>query len=324
MINALLRLTVKRQWRPGLQIDEVRRHAARSDARLARRGPPCATEDLTVAGVPARWFGAPELATTTGTMLYLHGGAWCLHLPALYAALAATLSRRTGLRVLVIDYRLAPEHPFPAAVDDCFAVYRALAETGSTPRVIAGDSAGGSLSLVTLQRARDAGLPMPSCAVLLSPSTDLTMSGASARYNADKDPMFSAAATGLVPDWYFPGQPGGNSQISPLFGAWHALPPLYFLAGSTEMLLDDSVRAQDRARQAGVDARLDVWPDLPHVFPVFSILPEARDALGRIAAFIEEHARSRPQQLEEVARPAAGTMNPYVGVTAESATRPSL
>jgi acetyl esterase/lipase len=299
LINTLFRLTVKPMWRPGLDIAEVRRHAAKSDARFGRKPPACAIEPVTIAGVPAQWFGATELAERNGTMLYLHGGAWCIHLPALYAKFAATLSSVTGMRVLLPDYRLAPEHPFPAAIDDCFAVYRALGEgAAGTPAAIAGDSAGGSLSLVTLMRARDAGLPLPASAVLLSPSTDASMSGPSWHYNADADPMFSPGAGGLLADIYCPGQALTHPLLSPLFGVWSGLPPLYFLAGSTEMLLDDSVRAHDRALQAGVDARIDVWPDLPHVFPVISWMPEARDALARIAAFVggrARHASALPQ-----------------------------
>jgi len=291
LINRLLRLTVKRRWRPGLQIEEVRANAAKMDGKLARRPADCAVEAVTVGGVPAHWFGEAELASRNGTLLYLHGGAWCLHLPALYAAFAAMLCRTTGLRVLLPDYRLAPEQPYPAAVQDCLAVYRALAEgPGGPPCAIAGDSAGGSLSLVTLMRARDAGLALPACGVLLSPSTDLTMSGPSTQYNEAADPMFSAGAGELLPDMYCSGTERNHPWLSPLFGAWHGLPPLYFLAGSTEMLLDDSVRACDRARQAGVDARIDVWVGLPHVFPVISFLPESRDALERIGSFIREHS----------------------------------
>ena len=290
IINALLRLTVKPMWRPGLAIDEIRRHTAKTDRRLAKRIGDYPTEQVTIAGVRATWYGAPELATRKGTLLYLHGGAWCVHLPALYGAFAAKLSAQTGLRVLLVDYRLAPEHPFPAAVDDCLAVYRAVAENAGTgPRVIAGDSAGGNLSLITLMRARDAQLPLPSCAVLLSPATDIALGGPSIRYNANADPMFSAGAGDLLPSMYCPDLDRTDPLISPLYGNWANLPPLFFMAGSTEMLLDDSVRAHDRAQQAGTNSRIDVWPDMPHVFPLFSMLPEARRALGDIAAFIVQH-----------------------------------
>jgi acetyl esterase/lipase len=120
------------------------------------------------------------------------------------------------------------------------------------------------------------------------------MSGPSTQYNEAADPMFSAGSVDLLPDNYCPCADRSHPWLSPLFGAWHGLPPLYFLAGSTEMLLDDSVRACDRARQAGVDARIDVWVDLPHVFPLFGFLPEARVALDRITGFIDEHAKPSP------------------------------
>jgi acetyl esterase/lipase len=299
LLNALLRLTIKRSWHPHLRIEDIRRRVATNDARYARRAPQCPVEPVSIANLSGHWFGEPELGRRHGTMLYFHGGAWCLHLPTVYAAWAATLSRATNLRVLLVEYRLAPEHPFPAGVEDCFGVYQALLEGGQTPNVVAGDSAGGSLALVTLQRARDAALPLPKCAVLLSPSTDLTYRSPSVRYNADEDPMFSASATDLLPDLYCPGLSRDHAWLSPLFGAWHGLPPLYFLAGSTEILLDDSVRAYDRALQAGVDAHIDVWPRMPHVFPLFGMLPESNDAVGRIAKFIAQHL-SRPRALPTV------------------------
>jgi acetyl esterase/lipase len=293
-VNRLLRMTTKPVWRPGLDIHQVREHTAKMEARMVRSAPSIATEPVTAGGVPAIWFGAPELAQR-GTVLYLHGGAWCLHLPAIYARFAAQLSQLTGMRVLLPEYRLAPEHPFPAAVDDCFAAYRWMVDEGYTqrPLALAGDSAGGSLSLVTLMRARDALLPLPDCAALLSPSTDLTTSGASARYNAELDPMFSPAAGDLLPDVYCPGQDRRNPLLSPLFGQWNGLPPLLFHAGSTEMLLDDSIRAHDRAVQAGVAAEIEVFVAMPHVFQVITWLPEARVANRAIAEFIVQRSVRR-------------------------------
>ncbi len=326
MINTLLRLTVKPLWRPGLTVDAIRRHTARTDARLGRRRVDCATEPTTIAGVPAQWYGAPDLAECNGILLYLHGGAWCVHLPGMYGAFAARLSAATGMRVLLVDYRLAPEHRFPAAVDDCLAVYRALvAGPTGRPRVIAGDSAGGNLSLVTLMQARDAQLPLPACAVLLSPATDISMSGPSIRYNAKADPMFSAGAGDLLPELYGPGLERTLPLISPLHGNWSGLPPLYFLAGSTEMLLDDSVRAHDRAQQAGTSSRIDVWPDLPHVFPLFPQLPEAKQAIRDIVTFIEEHARN-VAALPQSAEPQASLDQALTSgfAAAEPANRESL
>jgi acetyl esterase/lipase len=294
LINAFLRLTIKSVWKPGLDIRKIRRLTAKMDGRIGRSASPVATAAVEIAGVQAAWIGEPALATK-GTLLYLHGGAWCVHLPATYRRMVADLSARTGMRVLLVDYRLAPEHPFPAAIDDCFAVYRWLIDNGyaERPFAIAGDSAGGNLTLVTLMRARDGGLPLPDCGVLISPATDLTLSGPSLQYNAAADVMFSTGAGDLLPDLYCPGQLRTNPLISPLFGNWAGLPPLLFHAGSTEMLLDDSVRAHDRARQAATTADITVWLDLPHVFHVFSWLPESRQGLQAVADFIHRCSSER-------------------------------
>jgi acetyl esterase/lipase len=304
-INRFLRLSTKRLWRPGLDVLQVRGHTAKMDARLGRGAPAIEMEQVDIAGVPATWFGAPEFEHK-GTLLYLHGGAWCLHLPGVYRRLVTALSQQTGMRVLLPEYRLAPEHPFPAGIDDCFAVYRWLAEHGyaERPFALAGDSAGGNLSLVTLMRARDALLPLPDCAVLLSPATDLTVSGPSQRYNAKADPMFSPAAIDLLPDVYCPGHDRRNPRLSPLFGDWNGLPPLLFHAGSTEMLLDDSVRAHDRAVQAGVEAEIEVWVGLPHVFHVFSLLPESRIGVRAVADFVARHGERRRESMAATAVPA--------------------
>jgi acetyl esterase/lipase len=291
LLNAFLRVTTKSLWKPGLDIVQVRAHAMKMDARIARKSPPVAVEDVEIAGVPAKWVGDPSLSER-GTLLYLHGGAWCIHLPGIYRKFATILSGLTGMRVLLPEYRLAPEHPFPAGVDDCFAVYRWLIDQGyaNRPLAVAGDSAGGNLTLVTLMRARDAMLPMPDCAVMLSPSTDLTTSGPSWTYNAEADPMFSLASRDLLRPIYCPDRDMANPLLSPLFGNWAGLPPLLFHAGSTEVLLDDAVRSHDRASQAGVSAEIEVWWQMPHVFQVFTWLPESRAAMKMIAEFIDMRA----------------------------------
>ena len=293
-MNRLLRATTKPMWRPGLDIATVRAHTAKMERRLVRKLPPIATEAVEVAGVPATWFGPAE-RSQSGTLLYLHGGAWCLHLPRIYARFVSLLSDLTGMRVLLPDYRLAPEHPYPAGVDDCFAVYRWLLDQGyrERPFALAGDSAGGSLSLVTMMRARDALLPLPDCAALLSPSTDITLTGPSWHYNSKVDPMFSLEAGPLLADIYCPGEDHRNPRLSPLFGSWNGLPPLLFHAGSTEMLLDDSVRAHDRATQAGVAAEIEVYYALPHVWHMMALLPEARVATQRVADFIVRQSLRR-------------------------------
>jgi acetyl esterase/lipase len=186
--------------------------------------------------------------------------------------------------------------------------YRWLIDQGyaSRPLVVAGDSAGGNLTLVTLMQARDALLPMPDCAVLLSPSTDLAVTGPSWEYNAEADPIFSPQAKDLLRPIYCPGEDPVNPLLSPLYGHWAGLPPLLFHVGSTEVLLDDSVRAQDRASQAGVQAEIRVWRDMPHVFQVFSWLPEAKLAMRAIADFIAARtARATVSHSETSAAPLA-------------------
>jgi acetyl esterase/lipase len=311
LTNVFLRLTVRPMWKPGVDIHRIRAMAAKMDARIGRKPALAPFEDTEVAGVRATWVGEPGLAAR-GTLLYLHGGAWSIHLPAIYRRFVTTLSNATGLRVQLVDYRLAPEHPFPAATDDCLAVYRWLVDNGfaQRPFAVAGDSAGGNLTLVTLMRARDAGLPMPNCAVALSPATDLTMSGPSMRYNADADVMFSLPAAEVLPALYCAPELRADPHVSPLFGNWQGLPPLLFHAGSTEALLDDSVRAQDRAVQAGSRADIEVWQDLPHVFHVFHWLPEAVQGIRGAADFIRSHTASHaaaPSEIPEAAPMAAET-----------------
>jgi acetyl esterase/lipase len=294
LTNRFLRLTAKSLWKPGVDLQKLRAHIVGVDRRMGRPTRQFATQVTEIAGVKATWVGDAALEAR-GTLLYLHGGAWVVHLPATYLRLAGELSALTGMRVLLVDYRLAPEHPFPAAIDDCLAVYRWLIEQGygARPLAVAGDSAGGNLTAITLMRARDAALPLPDCAVLISPATDITFSGPSVQYNAEADVMFTLGAGDLLPDLYAPGELRTNPLISPLFGDWSGLPPLLFHAGSTEMLLDDSVRAHDRARQAGTPADIQVFLDLPHVFHVIRWLPEARGALQDVATFITRHAVAR-------------------------------
>jgi acetyl esterase/lipase len=290
LTNACLRRITKAGWRKRPDIESMRRHAARMDARIGGAPPGVPTISVEIAGVPAVWVGAEPLAQR-GVLLYLHGGAWCMNLPSTYLGLAARLSQHSGMRVLLVNYRLAPEHPFPAGADDCLAVYRALVEAGVRERafVIAGDSAGGNLTLATLMSARDLGLPLPDCAALLSPATDLTLSGASLRSNAAADPMFSLDLGERFPNLYCAPESRRDPRVSPLFGTWDGLPPLLFHVGSTEILLDDSRRAHQSALQAGTPSELKIWIDLPHVFHAFRWLPESAAAIAEITQFIGRH-----------------------------------
>lgn len=296
VLNAALRLGVKRLWRKGVTVDELRRKARVLDAGLQLAGNRIRVARVDANGVSSEWIGG-EGAARCGVLLYLHGGAFSLHLPNGYRQLASSLARKTDLRVLVPAYRLAPEHRYPAGLDDCFAAYRWLVEQGFSPEhmAVAGDSAGGNLTLALLMRLRDEGLPLPTCAALMSPVTDLTGGSPSVHGNEGSDVLFDRHALTLVLSTYLDGAPADDPAVSPLFGDWAGLPPLLFHVSGSEMLLDDSLRAAERARACGVDARVKVWPGMPHVFQLFGMLPQSKQSLDEIGAFFVERCGLKQQ-----------------------------
>lgn len=225
-------------------------------------------------------------------ILYLHGGGF--YMPALnvHYEFLEKLCVALNCSAVMPDYRLAPEHPFPAGANDCLASYQWCLDQGYAPKdiVIAGDSAGGNLCLATLVSARDAQLPMPSCAFLLSPASDSTFSGSSLYKNAKRDPVFTVPQLFWMRDYYLSGDDVLDSRASPLFASFEKLPPLLFHVGSTELLLDGSVLAHEKATNQGVDSKLFVYPKMPHVFPLLSQLPEARKATRQIIDFIQTHS----------------------------------
>ncbi|HEX4113551.1 MAG TPA: alpha/beta hydrolase [Stellaceae bacterium] len=229
-------------------------------------------------------------APTDGrVILYLHGGGYYFHSPRTYRSLTFPLARNSMSRVFALDYRLAPEHKFPAALDDAVACYRRLMMDGVPARkiVVAGDSAGGGLALALLVSLRDHGDPLPAGAVLFSPWTDLAATGATLETNNGADPMFIGSAIGKAAQLYLGAMPGTHPLASPLYAELGALPPLFVQASTSEVLLDDSVRMVEKARQAGSDVIFRAWPDLPHVWHLFNpLLPEARAALREASAFI--------------------------------------
>jgi acetyl esterase/lipase len=285
-----LRVTTKSVWRPGLDILQVREHTAKMESRLVRRAPSVATEKATVAGVPATWFGAPELAQR-GTLLYLHGGAWCLHLPAIYARFAAQLSQLTGLRILLPEYRLAPEHPFPAAVDDAVAAYRGLlaAGTDSNDIVVAGDSAGGGLSVATTLRLRELASPLPRALVLFSPWVDLTLEQAGPPPPGEI--MLNLPWVRECARAYVASHDCRDPLLSPLEADLGGLPPTLIQVGTDELLLADSRRLHERLRTAGVTVRCEEYQARWHVFQANAgLLLDADRALESVARFVRAAA----------------------------------
>lgn len=233
------------------------------------------------------------------TILYLHGGGYYFCSPQSHRSLVFELARRASARTFSLDYRLAPEHRFPAALDDAVAAWRQLLTDG-TPAgsiVIAGDSAGGGLALATLVALRDAGDPMPAGGVLFSPWTDLAATGDSIRSNDGRDPMFSGPAIARAAQVYLGDTAATHPHASPLYADLHGLPPLFMQAGDTEVLLDDTQRVAARAREAGVHVECEIWPKMPHVWQIFApFIPEAGAALDKAAAFVNRVTSVRAAQ----------------------------
>jgi acetyl esterase/lipase len=242
-------------------------------------------------GVPVVTVETPASDPET-VVLYLHGGAYAVGTAADAVGLAAEIVRRTDARAVCVDYRLAPEHPFPAAVDDALAVYRSLLDGGLPSSAVAfvGESAGGGLVAATLVAAKDAGLPQPSSAAVFSPWVDLTVSGASATSKAAVDPALTPEGLRRRARDYLRDTDPTTPHASPVFADLTGLAPLFIQVGSHEILLDDAIRLAARAAEHDVQVELQVWPEVPHVFQGFAVmLDEAVAALDAAAAFTRAH-----------------------------------
>jgi epsilon-lactone hydrolase len=242
-----------------------------------------------VGGVKAVRVSTPR-SLADRHILYLHGGAYINGSPSHYRDFIWRIADVTSSTVLCIDYRLAPEHPFPAALDDAVAAYHWLLADGATPRrmAVVGDSAGGGLTFGTLLRLRDEGTPMPAAAVALSPWTDLALTSESMHTNAHVEAMLNPAQAPALAACYLGGADPRHPYASPLYGDHAGLPPTLIHVGSEEVLLDDAVRMAERMRAAGCSVELEIWPRMPHVWHLFArVLPEARKAVARIGAFVQ-------------------------------------
>ncbi len=248
-------------------------------------------EPVDAGGVPAAWVTAAG-ARPGCVILYLHGGGYIIGSIKSHRELAARLSRAAAVRVLLIEYRLAPEHPHPAAVEDATAVYRWLLGTGIAPSRIAigGDSAGGGLTVAALVALRDAGQPLPAAGVCLSPWVDLEGLGHSMTSKAAVDPMVQYERLREMAKMYLAGLDPRTPLAAPLYADLSGLPPLLIQVGTAETLLDDSTRLAERARKAGVDVTLEPWEEMIHVWQAFApVLPEGQQAIDHIGSFIQSH-----------------------------------
>lgn len=239
-------------------------------------------------GVRAEWL-IPEDTPADRALLYLHGGSFILGLTSLHLEMVAYLARELGVRALLVDYRLAPEHPFPAALADCVSAYRWLLEQGIPAQkiMVAGDSAGGNLTLTTLMKLRDSGDPLPAAAACLSPVVDLA--GKDNLFQALYDPLLHPRVGSMVRRAYVAHNAPRNPLISPAFGDWQNLPPLLIHAGEDEALRYDALRAATLAQEAGGEAQFKIYPRMWHVWQLNLTLPQAVQSLEEIAAFLRSH-----------------------------------
>jgi acetyl esterase/lipase len=250
-------------------------------------------EQFDAGGVPAEWQTAPG-AKKDRVLLFIHGGGFVIGSARSYRSLTVTLGQLTKMRVLSLNYRLAPEHSYPAQLEDCTAAYRWLLSTGIKSRniVIAGDSAGGNSALATLVKLRDDGTPLPAGEVCLSPATELGMHDSRDSFwkNAATDPVLAEIGFFMWIPAYLGGADPSDPLVSPIHADLKGLPPLLVQASTSEMLFSDSKRLLDRAKEAGVNATLQTWGDMPHVFQYFGLydLPEAKEAIDKIVRFTQQ------------------------------------
>lgn len=245
---------------------------------------------VTAGLVPGEWLIPPE-APQDKAVLYIHGGAWFMGSTDTHRAFVSHLVYACGVKALSINYRLAPEYPFPAGLEDCISAYDWLQANGITADkiLVAGDSAGGNLALALLVALRDAGKSLPAGAVALSPATDLAFTGESIHNRLHLDPILSHSGTYTIIQDYIGDHDPHEPLVSPLYAELQALPPILIHVGDHEILLDDAVRFGERAVAAGVDAQIVVWPEMFHVFQIFiPFLPEARQAVRQMAVFIRK------------------------------------
>lgn len=276
---------------------EAARRAFSRQARLLFRDPPWACYlDDNLNGVPATW--ASVGAGRGGVILYFHGGGYVWGSPSTHRAMLARLTGMAGMRACLPDYRLAPEHPFPAALEDAWTSWRALLGRGyPAERIwVGGDSAGGGLALALLSKICRENEPRPAGAFMFSPWTDLTLSGESLRRNADRDAMLATSGIARIRDQYAGAHDPADPGLSPLFAPFPGCPPVFLQASKAEILLDDTLRMAEALRGQGYHVELDLWEDTPHVWAIFQgWLPEADEALSRVADFIATTQRGQRQ-----------------------------
>jgi acetyl esterase/lipase len=295
VFNQFLKIAGRRH--PGKRtIADFRRMVARVDKWFTGLPRGVLIEEQTLGDVPVRWVRLAARGKE-GAAFLIHGGAWCVETPNLHTGLAARLAVALGMNVVMPHYRLAPEYPFPAASEDCWAAWQGLLQSGVDPArvVLIGDSAGGALALGLMSRLHQAGMTQPQCGLLLSPATDLAIMGRSVVENHRSDAMFRITTLFLFRNWYLGDTSPTHPLASPYWGEFTGFPPLMFQVSGAEMLLDNSVFAAAKAQREGVAAQLSIWPGMPHDFTLFAFLPEARSGIGELVQFVAASGQEAPR-----------------------------
>lgn len=287
-VDKMLRFTVKRRFRKHPDVMTLRAVMQDMEKQVRPAPAPVVMDTADLGGVKAERLSVPG-ADESKAILYIHGGGFVAGIPANHRPLTWRLAAQVKVPVYAIDYRLAPEHKFPAGLEDCVTAYRALLAQGIAASKIAigGDSAGGNLTLTTALKLKQDGVALPGCLVALSPVTDLAESGPSHKENMKSDALFDPRTFATVLAAYCPGHDPKDPLISPLRGDVTGLPPTLFQCSGAEMLRDDSIQMAGKMKKAGVDTTIEVWPKVFHVWQVTAdMLPEGRAAIAKIAAFI--------------------------------------
>jgi epsilon-lactone hydrolase len=283
-MRLFLRMTFKRK-----RLETIEAMRAMVDSLEGKPHKNVRVEKASFNGLKAEWL-LPNHLHTDGIILYLHGGGYVSGSPSSHRGTVSQIVNASGVAALLLDYRLAPEHPYPAALEDATQAYKWLLSEGYAPQqiIIAGDSAGGGLTLATLLKLRDEGVPLPAGAATISPWTDLEGTGESVHTRARQDPWLKPGDLHLPVNNYTQGQDTTHPYISPLHGDLRGLPPLLIQVGDAEILLSDSERFAAKAQAMGVDVSLKIWPGMWHVWHAFyAVVPEAKRAIEELAEFVK-------------------------------------
>lgn len=288
-IRNFIRSTKRLFFTLGMPVEQYRAGMEKM-TRMAKMPDGITVEKINCSGVPAEWI-IPKNAVNPGVVLYLHGGGYAMGSINTHRALMARIAIASKTKVFGIDYRLAPEHPFPCAIDDAFEAYKWLLKEGydNNKIVIAGDSAGGGLTVALIIRIRDENAPKAAAGVCLSPWLDLTSTGETSLTLAEEDPMIDLGSLKHFALFYSPPEKLSHPWVSPLYADLNDLAPIYIQVSSSEILLDDTRRFAEKAQIAGVDIQVDYWDKMVHVWQAFgSYLPEALEAIEKLGAYIEK------------------------------------